>query len=646
MRIQDLDAKNTTLHIYEGDKEITAVLGAVAAEKIYKRKEAGLLIERLSFSGKDFLMTAPDTRLSIEGMTIHDKERGNFKNFFYQKISGPDSVRIRIPEIAVVPDISRIMDGDLTLNKLRLSDPGITAFFSRKDSSSQQQKKKSRVLTLGDALLERPKVAIRFVNKKNETNTVKWDGSAANSFLHLLNFKSTPEQVLNVDRVQAYLTGFEFINNSNGKRYATDSNKLDIQLNNLRAERSSGNNQINWNTLLSIHSMNPLVFDSLGKNNSILKLDSGAIGNIYLSSKTINNAGEILKASTGLTMSNTSGIFITPKNRLQWHKLNLKNGFFKADSLDLRPNQDLAAYLRKKAFPGDYLSLKTGTITGGPINTSIYGTDSILMIGGIKVDEARLLSVKDKTQPDAPKYKRLPTDLILSVPVKLAIDSVQLSNTYVEYREVNAKTGRMGIIPVEHLDAGFYHIKNYDLRPHDSLLIYASADVLGTLNTRLQVQESYTNAFSPFLMQLHTGPMQLDQWNSVLLPLAGAGVSGGYLDSLNLTAKGNNNFAQGTMRMYYRGLGMRLMNSNDPAQQRLKNKIISWVANTFILRRNNAGKSSPVFFERLKDKSPINFLIKTTLSGIKSGVGIPGVKKKQRKYFKGAIKNHEGIKAH
>ncbi|MBO9618385.1 MAG: hypothetical protein J7539_05045 [Niabella sp.] len=634
LHIKDLDAKNTSLHIFDGDKEISAFLNTVAAKKIYKRKEPGLLVEELSLSGKDFLLTAPDTRLSVEGMTMHDKQSSSFKNFFYQKRSGADSLQIAVPEITITPDITRMMNNDLTLDKIKLTDPAITGSFSRKDSSGAAEHRKPGTFILGEALLERPKVMLQFVNKKNEINTVKWDGSTENSYLHLYDLKSTPDQLLSVGQMNTLLTGFELINNGNGKRHATDSNKLEVQLNNLRIEKQPDSNQPAWNTLLSIHTLNRLVFDSLGKNNAVLKLDTGAIRNIYLSSKTINNAGEILKASAGLSMNNSSGMFITPKNTLQWYNLDFKNGFFKADSLEVGTNQDLASFLKKKAFPGDYLSLHTGAITGGPVNTLVWATDSILKIGGMQVAAARLLSVKDKTQPNPPKYKRLPTDLILALPLKLAIDSLNLSNMYVEYREVNAKTRRMGIIPVENLNARFYHIKNYDVLPTDSLFIYANADVLGALNTQLQVRESYTAALSPFRMYLHTGPMELNKWNPVLLPLASAKVSRGRLDSLNMTAIGNDDYAQGHLQMYYQHLGVHIMNSNDPTEQSFKNKVISWLANALLLHKYNDGKNAPVFFERLKNKSPINFLIKTTLSGIKSGVGVPGVKKKQRNYFK------------
>lgn len=205
---------------------------------------------------------------------------------------------------------------------------------------------------------------------------------------------------------------------------------------------------------------------------------------------------------------------------------------------------------------------------------------------------------------------------------------------YVEYHEINPKTDTLAIVPVSDLNVWMRNIKNHNLQENDSLYILLTANVINELYTRLEMQESYMDSLGTFLMKLHTGPMDLKKFNKVLLPLEAIEVLSGSLDSLRLEAVGNNNYSTGQMRMYYTGLRLRLMNKDDSQKQGFANKLLSWVANTFIVRKNNRGKESAAFFVRLKNKSAINFLIKTSLSGIKSSVGLPGVKGKQRRYLR------------
>ncbi|MBZ4188270.1 hypothetical protein [Niabella beijingensis] len=632
--IKDLKGSNTSLQFNDGSREVKGYFTTLAVDEFYKNKKNAVQLQGLSLSGNNFVMTGPDQRLSVDEISIADRSSSILRNFSFEKSTATDSIRIQIPTIAFIPEVNRMVNGHLELQQLTLSDPDITGHFGQKDSSSAGEKNKTPDILLGEVLLQRPKLELRFVNKKNQTNTISWDGVPENSYLRLKKFSSSAQSLLDVNELEAYLTNFEFLNNSNGKRFATNYNRFNILLSGLKAGKNE-DGKLDWSTLLSVRSMDKLVFDSLGKKNAVLKLDKGDVRNVALSSGSLRNIAEVIQASDRLYIGNASGSYTTGKNQLDWYNFNLDKGFFKVDSLSLVPVQSIEDYKKAKAFNEDYLRLHTGAISGGPFDRLAYGSDSILKIGNLNADAVRLLSFKDKTQPDtAKKYKALPVPQILKIPIKINIDTVGISNAYVEYWEINPQTDTLGIIPVYELNASLYPVRNYDLHPTDSLYIQARAKVLGAMDTRLDVQESYTDSLARFRMQLHTGALDLKKWNAALLPLVGAEVLGGYLDSLNMTAAGNEDYSKGSMQMYYQGLKLRLMNKDDLTKQSFKNKVISWAANALILRKNNRGKNAPVFFVRLKDKSPVNFFIKSILEGIKSSIGIPGAKRKERRYMK------------
>ncbi|SDD22482.1 hypothetical protein [Niabella drilacis] len=632
--INDLDGKNTTLRIHNVHQDISGHFQSLAVKELRKNKHADIIVKGLALKGSNLLVTMPGQRMTAGQLMVNDTTTSTLHNFVFEKTTGTDSIRVKIPQITFVPYMNRIINGTLQLQTLTLADPDISGHFEKKEDSRPEEKKQMPEILLGDVLLQRPKLELRFVNKKNEASTVRWDGVPENSYLRIHELTANHSQLLNIGQLQAYLTNFEFLNNSNGNRFATNYNKLNITLDQLKAGKNDAGT-LDWSTLLSVHSMDQLVFDSLGKKNAVLKLDTGEVRNIALNSRDLRNIGAVIRASDQLYIGNATGSYTTAKNRLHWYNFNFNKGFFKVDSFNLAPVQSIGDYQKAKAFNEDYLTLNTGTISGGPFDNQAYGSDSILKIGALHADAVKLLSFKDKTQPDtAKKYKGLPVKQILNIPIRINIDTVGISNAYVEYREINPVTNKLGIIPVNNLNALLYPVRNYGLRPSDSLYICAQADVLGALSTRLSVQQSYTDSLERFRMQLHTGPLDLKKWNQSLLPLVSAEVLRGQLDSLDMTGLGNEDYSSGSMRMYYQGLKLRLMNRKDQSTQRFSDKLISWAANALILRKNNKGKNAPVFFERLKDKSPINFLIKSALEGIKSSIGIPGVRGKERRYIR------------
>ncbi|MGJ7033941.1 hypothetical protein [Niabella hirudinis] len=629
--IHDLDGKNTSLRIHNVDQDISGQFQSFRIKELRKNKHADIIVKGLALTGSDLLVTGPGEHIAAERLFLQDSANSSLQNFIFEKTTATDSIRVKISQVMFVPYMNRIINGHLQLQKLTLANPDIKGHFTKKDP---EEKKELPEIILGEALLQRPKLELRFVNKKNETNTIRWNGVPENSYLRIHDLASDHNTLVNIGKLEAYLTNFEFLNNSNGNRFATNYNKLNITLNQLKANKNEAGT-LDWSTLLSLRSVDQLVFDSLGKKNAVLKLDTGEVRNISLNSRNLRNIGEVIRASNQLYIGNTTGSYTTAKNRLHWYNFNFSNGFFKVDSFDLAPLQSIGDYRKAKAFNEDYLTLRTGAISGGPFDNQAYGADSILKIGRLHADAVKLLSLKDKTQPDTvKKYKGLPVAQILNIPLKINIDTVRISNGNITYQEINPVTGKPGIIPVTNFNARLYPLRNYGFKLSDSLYIDARANVLGTLSTRLSIQQSYTDPFGQFRMQLHTGALDLKQWNEALLPLASVEILQGQLDSLSMTGTGNEDYSTGIMQMYYRGLKLRLMNQKDQDSQRFSDKIISWAANAIILRKNNRGKNSRVFFVRIKDKSSINFLIKSALEGIKSSIGVPGVKGRERRYMR------------
>ncbi|WP_346237843.1 hypothetical protein ABDK00_002060 [Niabella insulamsoli] len=631
--LRKVQGANTTIDVETSKHNITGKFNKILLEGFTQNSQGKPEIRGLSLDGEKFLMLGPDMRVAVGQMNIEDKNNSVIQDIRFEKINSLDSIVAAIPRLTIIPNITEIVSGNLTLQGLVLTEPSVNASLGKKDTSIQKEIKKAPVIEIGSALLQRPDIRLEMKNQKDSSSYLKWDGVQLNSYLQINNFKSTPQAPVTADKIKMFLTNFEFIT-AKGRKYATNDNKLNIELDDVFVEKDE-DAKMKWRTNLSILALDKLGFDSLGKNNAVLELDKGDIRNVALNSKYVGSVGDIITNSPNLSINGTNGKFTTAKNSLRWYGFTARDRVLGVDSFSLVPQQTPEAYRIAKAFNEDYLRIKTGKIVGGPIDLEQFNNDSILSIGGIEMNDVDLFTFKDKTQPDtAKRYKPLPAEMLLGLKSSLHIDSVKLNRMKVTYWEINPNTDTLGIIPVEDLNVVMRNIKNYNINPDDSIYIIASANVLGSLPTTLNVAQSYVDTTGYMRMDLATGPMDLTKFNTVLVPLVGAKVFRGNLEGLQVSAIGNNDAAIGTAHMYYNGLKLGLLNKKDLPNQTFMNKVVSWVAMTFVVRNNNRGKESLVFFERWQDKSPINYIIKTTLEGIKSSIGLPGAKKKLRKYKK------------
>src|SRR5690606_20493451 len=116
------------------------------------------------------------------------------------------------------------------------------------------------------------------------------------------------------------------------------------------------------------------------------------------------------------------------------------------------------------------LQANTGAISIGPFDISKYALDSVMNLGVVTIQDARLTDYRDKRIPREPGViKKLPVDMLQGLPVKITADSVRFNNMQITYEEVNEKTGEAGKIVVDRLNANITRVRNHQLGEKDSL---------------------------------------------------------------------------------------------------------------------------------------------------------------------------------
>jgi hypothetical protein len=138
-------------------------------------------------------------------------------------------------------------------------------------------------------------------------------------------------------------------------------------------------------------------------------------------------------------------------------------------------------------------------------------------------------------------------------------------------------------------------------------------------------------------MSLRVRPFHIPALNPMLEPLASERVDQGWVDTIKMQVIGREYVAWGKMQMEYRDLKIKLLNKGDENKLTLKTKIITWIANAFVLKTKNT-KTGMVYAERVHDRGIFNYWLKIALSGILTNTGVKTNKKQERKYYRGIQK--------
>ena len=381
-----------------------------------------------------------------------------------------------------------------------------------------------------------------------------------------------------------------------------------------------------------MHLKNPNSF-TIGKNKNKLWFDQAAFGNFNISSEYVNNFERLLKFNISAWLRTTTGQYVDSNTTLKWYNAEFNSGkkTLSLDSFEYHPTQSRDSVMAQAAYQTDYITLKTGNLLLTDFNLEKYEKDSALIANTMQITNPIITVYRDKKPPfRSGILKPLPVDMIQRISLPVAVNRLKIVDGLLSYSEKHAKTRAEGTLQLTHMNAELSNIKNRDITDTDSLTLTMSAYLMDSALIRLMVKESYMDSLSGFLMTLRLTPTTLSFLNPVIIPLSNVKITSGTIDSFHLRAIGHENLSIGEMKMYYHDLKIKLVKDGEENKSSFLTNLASWLANTFIIKKNNNGRTGIVYFERIKDRSFFNYIVKMTFSGMATSIGV----KKNRKYIK------------
>jgi hypothetical protein len=178
------------------------------------------------------------------------------------------------------------------------------------------------------------------------------------------------------------------------------------------------------------------------------------------------------------------------------------------------------------------------------------------------------------------------------------------------------------------------NVKNVDLESNDSLRIRASALFMDSARVNLRMRESYADTLGGFVLTTQVSPFKTSILNAALVPMVAVDFKSGYVDTLYMRAIGREYLSLGSMKFLYHDLKVEFLDKNDTSRHSLRNQLLKFAANTFVVKTNNTDRNGKIYYERDRNRAVFQYWVKMILSGVTTSVGAKSNKKQIKKYMK------------
>jgi hypothetical protein len=306
-----------------------------------------------------------------------------------------------------------------------------------------------------------------------------------------------------------------------------------------------------------------------------------------------------------------------------------------------QPKDSPLLYMSKQIWQTDYIGVQASNLSINHVRVPETDITDLIHVGEITLTEPSIYIYRDKTLPfQHGIHKPLPTVAIQKIKQGLQIDSIRIMNGDLTYQEKSDKTELTGTVTLNKIEGKISHIKNTNLKATDSLWLSARALLMNQAPLRMRMRQSYLDSLSAFTFLVTLGSTPLSILNRITEPAVSVQILSGQLDTLSLHAIGREHLSLGYVDMPYRNLKVKFLKKGDKYKKDFLSGLITFAANSFVIKKNNRARRGVVYFPRNTEKSIFNYMVKMTLSGAASSAGAKSNKKYMKQYQK-AIKSKQ-----
>ena len=307
------------------------------------------------------------------------------------------------------------------------------------------------------------------------------------------------------------------------------------------------------------------------------------------------------------------------------------------DSLTLLPNYSREEFYKKIGYQTDIFTVSVPGLEVKRLNLEKLISQKSLWAGSVVLSGPRIECYRDKRITQIrPGKKYLFQTQIRKIPIPLAIDTVKIMNAYVRYDE---QTGdEPGHIFFDHMNSAILNISNDTaaLKTNRIMSVNGTGMFMGKGRITGHYRFDMLNPRDSIWWWATIDSVDLRDLNPMLSRLLPAKISHGFVDKAKVSlVSANDKTAVGGIEVFYRDLYIELKLITKGSFKKLKNEAITDIANAFLPDDNpdysGKLKKGIIYFQRDTTKGFFNYVWKSTLSGLKSSVGLNSDEQRQIK---------------
>jgi hypothetical protein len=614
LSINNLAAKNTLVEVGNNDGLLKSTIDVLQAEEFMKLGNAPFTSNGLLVSGTNLLFTNSTVNTSAAAFRIAQNDRSFVHQFDFANTVQNDSTSITASVLNFKIDVNELLAGRYQFKKLEVEEPQVAIIKQKNDRKKDSAISNSLALTIDELVLQRP--GFRF-NQEQGDKVFRMLLPVSDSGVITAKMIVVDSNGMSMDSIFLFNKGLSYTG-TKGTAFKVADGNVRAALSNVLVYQWPA---AGWNGVVDEITVEEPVLVLKGKNLPV-KVAALSVGGVNLSNTPPENE-DYFGTSKNAWLRTTEVVYTDSKSTMQWQGALYSNidKTLVVDSFRYAPNLSRSAFMAQLPFEKDYMTINTGTMVFKGLDMQRFENDSAIIVETANIERPQINIYRDKRLPDAPKTRKyFPGSMVSKLAKEVSIPVINISNGAVSYTEKHDKTGEEGTLQLDNLNGTIKNIRNRGFAKKDSLRIDLHAILMNAAPLHLQIKESYLDTASGFDMQLAIEPFAMPALNPVMTPLAGINIQRGHVDSLRVHATANEEFAVGKIDMHYRDLGIRLTSGTSTGRGNIKQRIMTFIANTFVIKNNN-NKTGIIFHVRKKDKSFFSYLLKIAMDGIGSSVG-------------------------
>ncbi len=320
-------------------------------------------------------------------------------------------------------------------------------------------------------------------------------------------------------------------------------------------------------------------------------------------------------------------------------RVNLPQRRISFDSITVTPRYKKEAFFEREKTQTDRITAYGKSIDFNNFDFSTLLSQKVFHVGNISLNNFNVLFERDKHYPLSDSARPMPLEMLRSIPYKFKADTVLINHGFVSYYEYQVKATNPGIFFIDNFNVYFLNVTD-DFSRLDStavLKVHGSGQMMRTTGLNFVLVMPYFSPDDRFWFSAQTGNTDLSQFNSLAQNISGISVVSGTGIADVQYVTGNDKFAKGNILFQYKNLKLRLYNRKKARTSKgLGSPFVNFTLNNLMIRTNNPKFLKPprkgiVYFERDPRKSFINYLWKSSFSGITSTLGFNSRQQRQEK---------------